>query len=121
MIDGLRTVSYIAPDLAAGKAFYTAVVGHAPYFDEPFYVGFNVGGFELGLMPDGAPGAGGSVAYWGTHHIEQEVERIVKLGATIVEAAHDVGGGISVATLADPFGNLFGLIHNPHFDRTAVR
>jgi hypothetical protein len=65
MILGLRTVAYHTPDLTAAKGWYTQVVGHGPYFDQPFYVGFNVGGFELGLVPDGTPGAGGSVAYWG--------------------------------------------------------
>jgi catechol 2,3-dioxygenase-like lactoylglutathione lyase family enzyme len=52
MFLGLRTVIYPAPDLAASKAWYTALLGVEPYFDEPFYVGFDVGGYELGLNPD---------------------------------------------------------------------
>ena len=68
MILGLRTVIYHVPDLQRAKAWYSSAFGVQPYFDEPFYVGFNIGGFELGLDPDTKgvkPGAGGSVAYWG--------------------------------------------------------
>ena len=52
MLLGLRTAIYHTPDIAAGKLWYTKVLGFPPYFDQPFYVGFNVGGFELGLTPD---------------------------------------------------------------------
>ena len=60
---GLATVIYQVPDLAAAKAWYTRAFGQAPYFDQPFYVGFEIGGYELGLHPDlseGQPGPGGS-------------------------------------------------------------
>ncbi len=115
MILGLRTVIYPAPDLARGKAWYTAALGHGPYFDEPFYVGFNVGGFELGLIPDGTPGAAGPLAYWGVADAEAAVRRLVELGAAVDEPVKDVGGGIKVAAVRDPFGNRFGVIENPHF------
>ena len=119
MILGLRTAVYHCPDLAAGKAFYAAVAGHAAYFDEPFYVGFSVGGFELGLVPDGQPRTG---AFWGTDDIDAEAARLVGLGAVMTDGGiQDVGGGIRAAEFRDPFGNTFGLIHNPHFDPTAVR
>ena len=121
MIQGLRTVIYPTPDLARGKAWYASVVGHAPYFDEPFYVGFAVGGFELGLIPDGTPSSDGPLAYWGTADIGAEVQRLVQLGAVVHEAAKDVGGGIKVASVRDPFGNLFSIIENPHFKLDEVR
>ena len=54
MLLGLRTAIYHAPDITAGKLWYMKVLGFPPYFDQPFYVGFNVGGFELGLTPDGS-------------------------------------------------------------------
>jgi catechol 2,3-dioxygenase-like lactoylglutathione lyase family enzyme len=60
MMLGLRSVIYPVRDLAAAKAWYAGVLGAAPYFDQPFYVGFAVGGFELGLVPNGTPGAGGA-------------------------------------------------------------
>lgn len=121
MINGLRTVKYPVSDLAKAKAWYTDVFGVAPYFDQPFYVGFAIAGFELGLVPDGEPGKAGSCAYWGVDNIEAEVERIGKLGATVHAAIQDVGEGIKVAELADPFGNLLGLIYNPLFNLADVR
>ena len=115
MILGLRTAIYPVTDLAKGKAFYAAVAGAAPYFDEPFYVGFNVAGYELGLLPDGDGGAGGTTFFWGVDEIETAVERLTNLGATPTQAPTDVGGGIRVATVTDPFGNVLGVIENPHF------
>ena len=117
MFLGLRTVIYHAPDLAKAKAWYTAAAGVAPYFDEPFYVGFEVGGFELGLDPDvsGVNVGNNAVAYWGVTDIEETYDRLIKSGATECQRVKEVGGGIKVATVADPFGNVIGLIHNPHF------
>ena len=122
MIKGLRTAIYPVADLAAAKAWYGKVFEAEPYFDQPFYVGFSVGGFELGLLPDGAvPGKAGSLVYWGVEDIEAEVARITALGATVHGAIQDVGEGIRTVELADPFGNLLCLILNPHFDLKAVR
>ena len=124
MILGLRTCVYFVPPdrLAEATEWYTRMAGVAPYFQEPFYVGFTVGGFELGLLPDGGtPGPGGTVVYWGTKDIAAEVARLEGIGARVVRPIEDVGGGIKVATVADPFGNLVGVIDNPHFDPAAVR
>lgn len=121
MITGLRTISYPVKHLEAAKAWYSAVLERQPYFDEVFYVGFEVGGFELGLVPDGAPGADGATAYWGSADIEADIARIVALGASVHAPLTDVGGGIRVAALLDPDGNQFGLIDNPHFDLAKVR
>lgn len=114
---GLRTVIYNVDDLDRAKAWYTAVLGQDPYFAEPFYVGFNVGGFELGLDPaeENRPGRGGSTAYWGVDNIETSYARLLELGARESNPVQDVGGGIRVATVLDPFGNVFGIIENPHF------
>ncbi len=121
MIRGLRTVVYPAPDLRQGKDWYQGVLQTAPYFDEPFYVGFAVGGFELGLVPDAEPGHVGTHVFWGVENIEEELERILQLGAELHDAVKDVGGGILVASVFDPFGNIFGLIQNPHFKLSDVR
>jgi len=114
---GLRTVIYKAPDLARAKAWYADVLGVAPYFDEPFYVGFNVGGYELGLDPNAsAPaGPGGATAYWGVENLDAAIAHVTSRGASVLSPAQDVGGGIRVATVADPFGTPIGLIENPHF------
>ncbi|QDU23207.1 VOC family protein [Urbifossiella limnaea] len=121
MILGLRTAIYPAPDLARGREWYRQVLGRDPYFDEPFYVGFAVGGFELGLIPDGAPGAAGVQALWGVSDAAAELARLTVLGAEVHEPVKDVGGGIKVASVIDPFGNVFGIIENPHFNRADVR
>lgn len=112
---GLRTVIYAAPNLAETKKWYTNVLGITPYFDEPFYVGFNVGGYELGLDPNLQPATGSTLAYWGVLAIEESVRQWVELGATLQAEIQDVGGGIKVAAVCDPFGNVVGLIENPHF------
>jgi predicted enzyme related to lactoylglutathione lyase len=121
MIHGLRTVIYPVPDLARGKAWYSQVLGLDPSFDQPYYVGFSVGGFELGLIPDGVPSPSGPLAYWGVSDIAAEVQRLAKLGAEIHEDVMDAGGGIKVAAVRDPFGNVFAMIENPHFDPKKVR
>lgn len=121
MILGLRTVIYPAPDLAAAKRWYSAVLGQPPYFDEPFYVGFAVGGFELGLLPGAQPGTTGSQALWGVDQIESTFARLIELGATALEPVTEVGEGIKVAAVQDPFGNRLGIIENPLFDPKAVR
>ncbi len=124
MIQGLRTVIYKVPDLEAAKAWYARVLGIEPYFAEPFYVGFRVGGFELGLDPDltegGRPGEG-MVAYWGVADTKAEYERLTKDGAAAHTPPREVGGGIVVAAVEDPFGNVFGIIQNPHFSLADVR
>ena len=114
---GLRTAIYHATDLNKAKAWYAAVLGVEPYFDQPFYVGFNVGGFELGLDPadSSSRGAGGVRVHWGVADAQAALDRLLKLGATRHTDVQDVGEGIKVATVLDPFGNIFGIIQNRHF------
>ncbi len=116
---GLRTAMYAAPDVAAARAWYQEVLGIAPYFDEPFYVGFNVGGFELGLDPDAKPAGGDAQAYWGVSDAKAAYARLCELGARADTAPHEVGGGIWVGSVKDPFGNVLGIIENPHFPNDA--
>jgi predicted enzyme related to lactoylglutathione lyase len=115
---GLRTVIYPAPDLAGAKAWYASALGVEPYFDPPLYIGVAVGGFEPGLIPDARPGA---TAYWGVAAAATKYKRLIERGGTPRAPPADVGGGITVATLLDPDGNLFGIIENPHVDPSAVR
>ncbi|HTC27991.1 VOC family protein [Dyella sp.] len=121
MILGLRTAIYPANDLAAAKQWYTQVLNQPPYFDEPFYVGFQVGGFELGLIPDAQAGTSGPQPLWGVVDIAIAYARLLELGAKSLEPVTEVGGGIRVAAVVDPFGNRLGIIENPHFDPTNVR
>lgn len=121
MILGLRSAIYPVADLAAAKQWYMQVLGRPPYFDEPFYVGFSVGGFELGLMPDGQAGTVGAQPLWGVADVSQVHSRLLELGATPLDPVTEVGGGIKVAAVTDPFGNRFGIIENPQFDPSAVK
>jgi len=117
MFRGLRTVIYHVDDLQKAKEWYSTILGIKPYFDEPFYVGFNVGGFELGLDPDMKSVTKGNnvVAYWGVKDARSAYRRVQELGAQKHSDVQEVGGGILVATVTDPFGNIFGIIENPHF------
>jgi catechol 2,3-dioxygenase-like lactoylglutathione lyase family enzyme len=110
MLLGLRTAIYRIPDLAEGKRWYTKVLGVAPYFDQPFY---DVGGYELGLLPDATQATAG--VYWGVKDIVSAYARLLELGAQPNTEVTDVGEGIRTADVLDPWGNVFGLIENPHF------
>lgn len=124
MIQGLRTIVYYVTDLDKAKRWYSTVLGEGPYFDEPYYVGFEVGGFELGLVPaePGQPtGPGGVGAYWGVPNADAAYARLLELGATAHSPVEDVGGGIRVAAVLDPVGNVFGVIENPQFSLEKVR
>lgn len=116
---GLRTAIYRVPDIAKGKEWYAGAFDAEPYFDEPFYVGFEIGGFELGVQPlaggETHPGPGGVETYWGVEDIEAEYKRLLSLGATPHQEPRNVGGPIMVAMVKDPWGNLLGLIYNPLF------
>jgi predicted enzyme related to lactoylglutathione lyase len=117
MFKGLRLAVYYAPDINKAKEWYAEVLGFKPYFAEPYYVGFNVGGFELGLQPSEEKTTTGSneIAYWGVDNAEEAFKYLLAHGAKEHSAVKDVGGGIKVATVLDPFGNIFGVIENPHF------
>ena len=113
---GLRTAIYHAPDLAQAKSWYSKILGIEPYFDQPFYVGFNVDGYEPVSTPiRPRPHAPGVVVYWGVSDADAALKRLLSLGATERTNVQDVGEGIRVATVLDPFGNIFGVIENPHF------
>lgn len=119
MFLGLRTVKYDVQDIAKAKEWYGKVFGVQPYFDEPaYYVGYNIGGYELGLVPEPKAATkrdSAGVAYWGVEDIHDAYKRLLDLGATSISDVQDVGGGILVAEVRDPFGNVLGVIYNPHF------
>ncbi|NIJ55281.1 VOC family protein [Dyadobacter arcticus] len=115
---GLRTTIYKVSDINAAKEWFANAFETTPYFDEPFYVGFNIGGYELGLQPEDVATTEKSdnvVTYWGTDQIDSEYEKLITLGATAHESPNNVEGDIVVASVKDPFGNVIGLIYNPEF------
>ena len=113
---GLRTVIYKVADINEAKKWYTKAFEVKPYFDEPFYVGFNIGGYELGLLPEENPAKEKSesvLAYWGVEDVQKRFEKLIELGAKAHEEPHDVG--VIVASVKDPWGNIIGIIYNPAF------
>jgi predicted enzyme related to lactoylglutathione lyase len=112
MFKKLRTVIYHVEDLAKAKKWYKKITGVEPYFDEPFYVGFDINGCELGLDPDLTNIEKGnySIAYWSVANIENVVNTLLENKATVLSPVASVGEGIKVAIIKDPFGNAVGLI-----------
>lgn len=115
MMLGLRTTVYRVDNLEAAKKWYSKAFKIEPYFDEPFYVGFNIAGYELGLQPDKSIKGDSILAYWGVENIKAEYDRLIKLGATEHEAPMNVGGELMVCSVKDPWNNIIGLIYNPYF------
>lgn len=116
---GLRTTIYKVADIGKAKDWYAKAFQVEPYFDEPFYVGFNVAGYELGLMEENIPVAektANVLSYWGVENVEQVVEGFIELGASADTKPTNVGGAIVVASVKDPWGNVIGLIYNPGFE-----
>lgn len=112
---GLRTTVYKASDLVKAKEWYSKAFRAEPYFDEPYYVGFNIGGYELGLQPEEVAIGENIATFWGVEDIQSEYAYFLECGATEATAPMNVGGEIMVATCKDPWGNLIGLIYNPEF------
>ena len=115
---GLRTTIYKVSDLDAAKKWYEKAFQVAPYFDEPFYVGFSIKGYELGLQPEEESNTQKStnvVSYWGVTDIQKTYTHFITIGASPHEEPYNVGGELMVATLKDPWDNCIGLIYNPTF------
>ena len=115
---GLRTTIYKVADLNSAVQWYSEVFQTEPYFNEPFYVGFEIGGYELGLQPEetaAASKAESVLTYWGVDDIDSEYKRFVESGAVPHEEPTNVGGEIVVASVKDAWGNIIGLIYNPEF------
>ncbi len=111
--EGIKTVLHPVSDLTAAKAVYTALLGGPPQADAPYYVGYDVAGQHIGLVPGGAAqGMTGPVAYWHVPDIEAKLSEVTAAGATLKDPVRDVGGGRLVATVTDPDGNVLGLLQD---------
>jgi predicted enzyme related to lactoylglutathione lyase len=111
--EGIKTVLHPVSDLETAKAVYAALLGVPPQTDSPYYVGFQVAGQQIGLVPGGgSQGMTAPVAYWHVADIEAKLAEVTAAGATVKEPAHDVGGGRLVATVTDPDGNVLGLLQD---------
>ncbi len=115
---GLRTAIYKVGDIEKATAWYAKAFKTEPYFKEPYYVGFNIGGFELGLQPEEKPTLEkpeSVTALWGVNDIHLEYKHLLDLGAKAHEKPMNVGGELMVASVKDPWGNVLGLIYNSAF------
>ena len=112
--EGIKTVLHPVSDLAAAKAVYTALLGMPPQHDAEYYVGYDVGGQHVGLVPGGGPqGMTSPVAYWEVPDIEAKLAEVTAAGATVNDPVRDVGGGRLVASVTDADGNVLGLLQDP--------
>ena len=115
---GLRTTIYMVDDIVKGTEWYSEAFNTKPYFNEPFYVGFNIGGYELGLQSeerDLNSKTENVFSYWGVNDIYEAYKHLIDLGAKKHEEPNNVGSDIMVASLYDPWNNIIGIIYNPHF------
>ena len=118
---GLRTAMCYVPDIEKAKLWYAKAFQTEPYYDTPYYVGFNIGGYELGLHPEEKNSldenrTNNVEIYWGVEDIDVEYARFLKCGAREHKAPQNVGGELMVATVLDPWNNAIGLIYNPYFE-----
>jgi predicted enzyme related to lactoylglutathione lyase len=123
MLRGLTTISFYAADLEAAKRWYTELLGVEPYFNRPGYIEFRIGDYqhELGVIdsryaPTGAAtGPAGALVYWHVDDVPATLEKLLSMGATEHDAARDRGAGFITASVVDPFGNILGIMYNPHY------
>jgi len=110
-VNTLQSIVYPVRDLDAAKAIHTALLGTEPHTDRPFYVGFNVGGIEIGLDPHGhEKGLTVPVPYIRVADLDAALTEVQEAGATLAGEPQDVGGGTRIATVTDADGNSLGLI-----------
>ncbi|NGN65016.1 glyoxalase [Streptomyces sp. A7024] len=111
--DGIKIVLHPVSDLAKAKATYTALLGTEPTADSEYYVGFDVAGQHIGLVPGGAQqGMTAPVAHWQVADLDAKLAELTAAGATVKEPAHEVGPGRRVATVTDPDGNVLGIMQD---------
>src|ERR1700748_1948614 len=111
--EGIKVVLHPVSDLDAAKAVYTALLGQPPQHDAPYYVGYEVEGQHIGLVPGGASqGMTSPVAYWKVPDIEAKLAEVTAAGATVKDPPREVGGGRVVAAFTDADGNVLGVMQD---------
>jgi predicted enzyme related to lactoylglutathione lyase len=107
----LHSIVYTVSDLGAAKSVHSALLGTEPHTEQPYYVGFNVGGVEIGLVPqDPHKSPTAPVAYVRVTDLAGALTEVQSAGASLVDGPRDVGGGTCVATVSDRDGTTLGLI-----------
>lgn len=123
MFRGLTTVSFWAADLTTAKRWYTELLGIEPYFERPGYAEFRIGDYqhELGLIdrryaPDPAAASpDGAIVYWHVDDVRAMLAKLLSMGAKEHQPLTDRGNRFITASVVDPFGNILGVMNNPHY------
>ncbi len=123
MLRGFATISFWADDLEAAKEWYAELLGIEPYFERPGYCEFRVGDSqdELGLIDSryapagGATGPAGAVMYWHVDDVAAARDKLLSMGAKEYQPYTERGHGFITASVVDPFGNVLGIMYNPHY------
>lgn len=129
ILRGVATLNFWAADLEAAKKWYTELLGFAPYFErsgpdgKPAYIEFRLGDYqhELGIIhssyaPKGVTaGPGGAVVYWHVDDVAATLEKLTAMGAKEYQPLTPRGAGFITASVVDPFGNILGIMYNPHY------
>jgi predicted enzyme related to lactoylglutathione lyase len=129
MFRGFATMTFYADDLAAARDWYTELLGVEAYYAYPHppaapaYVEFRVGddADELGFVdrryaPAGARNApGGAIMHWHVDDVPGTVRKLLEMGATEYDPITERESGFVTASVVDPFGNILGVMHNPHY------
>ncbi len=111
--EGVKTILHPVTDLDAAKAVYTALLGQPPTSDSAYYVGYEVAGQQIGLVPNaGQQGLTSPTAYWHVSDIKAKLAEVTAAGAKVQQEPHNVGGARQVATFTDPDGNVLGLVQD---------
>ena len=113
---GLRSTIYLVPDLAAARDWYDKAFATSPYFENESYIGYSIGGYELGLYKSVSKDKATNVlSYWGVENIEKSFNKLLEIGARVHEKPVNVGGEIVLGSVFDPWDNVIGIIYNPDF------
>lgn len=126
MFRGFATISYFADDMTAAEAWYTEVLGVPPYFrrdvdGKPAYIEYRIGDYqaELGIIDSRFaphdPAGGGVIMRWHVDDLVGTLARLISLGAKELEGITTRGEGFVTASVVDPFGNVIGIMTNPHY------
>lgn len=125
---GFSTLNIWADDVAAAAAWYAELLGEEPYFTRPGpsgglnYAKFRTGDYQAELAianrsfvpPGSALAPGGAVMHWHVDDVEATMARLLSMGAKGYQPVTP-HGPILTAAVVDPFGNLLGIIYNPHY------
>lgn len=107
----IASILYPTTDLDKAKAIFTTLLGAAPTTDSPYYVGYEVNGLQIGLVPGGhEDGVTGPLPYYGVDNVEQAVSDLEAAGAEVITPLRQVSPETIVAVVQDAEGNAIGLI-----------